>query len=98
MRQVAIPEKRHRLPPWRDLPAHYALVWARECDGFLFLVWVAGLSIIKRACIAANETYFPRMSVLETTNKESATPHATAAPRSENNFLEHPDKFPRRHI
>ena len=37
------------------------------------------------------------MSVLETTNKKTATAPA-AAPQSESNFLAHPDQFPRRHI
>src|SRR5262245_47516681 len=49
------------------------------------------------ACFAAVETYFPRMSVLETTNKKSAVPRATSS-HSESNFLAHPDQFPRRHI
>jgi len=49
------------------------------------------------ACFAAVATYFPRMSVLETTNKKPAAPRA-AASHSETNFLAHPDQFPRRHI
>src|SRR4051812_22805756 len=38
------------------------------------------------------------MSVLETTNKESTAVRSATGSRAENNFLEHPDRFPTRHI
>jgi glycine dehydrogenase len=38
------------------------------------------------------------MSVLESINKESAAVRADVAANPENNFLQHPDRFPNRHI
>jgi glycine dehydrogenase len=38
------------------------------------------------------------MSVLETTNKETSAVRTAAAAPAQKNFLEHPDRFPNRHI
>src|ERR1700742_3331017 len=51
-----------------------------------------------RACFAASRTYFPRMAVLESINKESTVTRDVKAPNPPANFLAHPDQFPRRHI